>query len=215
VKIFVSHNWADKETARLLAKELVARGIDVWFDEWQIKPGDSITGGVESGISQCELFVLLWSDRAARSNWVETELRAALKRRIDDQNFRVIPVMLDETPLPTLVADYRGFSLLKSSDLEFIASEISGDDSALDTVQRLQRRLLELVVNEFPEDDSIRALLCPRCGSQNLYAEVCQDPIFNETIYYVKCNHCELTHGTKASISPPNPGLATDGWRRR
>jgi hypothetical protein len=199
VKIFISHNFGDKETARLLARELVARGLDVWFDEWQIKPGDSITGGIESGISQCDTFVALWSIRAAKSNWVETELRAALRRRVDDRTFRVIPLMLDDTRLPTLIADYRGFNLRKNSDLEHIATEIAGDNGALDTAQRLQRRLLELVVNEFPETDAIRALLCPRCGSPELAAEVCQDVVFGETIYYVKCRICGCTQGTKAS----------------
>ncbi|HEY0152954.1 MAG TPA: toll/interleukin-1 receptor domain-containing protein [Longimicrobium sp.] len=61
MKAFISHNAADKETARLLASRLVERGIDVWFDEWQLRPGDSITGGIETGIGECDTFVTLWS----------------------------------------------------------------------------------------------------------------------------------------------------------
>lgn len=193
----------------MLAVELVERGLDVWFDEWRIRPGDSITGGIEDGVSQSDAFVLIWSHRAASSNWVGTELRAALRRRVDHKGFRVIPLMLDETPLPSLVADYRGFTLDKLSDLENIAREISGDESVVDLAQRLQARLLELAANEFPEEDPIRALVCPRCASKNLNATVRHDPVFDEKIYYVLCNDCEWGHAAKAR-RPPLRGSQAD-----
>jgi hypothetical protein len=46
VRIFISHNVRDKETARLLATLFTDRGIGVWFDKWEIKAGESITGGI-------------------------------------------------------------------------------------------------------------------------------------------------------------------------
>lgn len=30
---------------------LVEQGVDVWFDEWELRPGDSIVGGIEEGLS--------------------------------------------------------------------------------------------------------------------------------------------------------------------
>lgn len=216
MRIFISHNSGDKETARLLAIKLVECGLDVWFDEWRIRPGDSITGGMEDGISQSEVFVLLWSYRAAASNWVGTELRAALRRQVDHKDFRVIPLMLDQTPLPTLIADYRGFALDKLSDLERIAKEITGEETVVDLAQRLQKRLLELAANEFPEENPIRALVCPRCASKNLAATVQHDPYSYEKIYYVLCNECEWGHAATARVtSAPNKRSAGDGARRR
>lgn len=199
MKIFISHNYENKETARLLAVELVERGFDVWFDEWQLKPGDSITGGIETGISECDTFVLIWSTQAQQSNWVDTELRAALRRRVDDTKLRVIPVMLDDTALPALVADYRGFHLRSLAELKSIANHIAGDDSLIDMAQRLQRRLLELAVNEFPEEDPIKALICPKCASKKLVAYNRYDEVFDETIYYVMCDDCNWGHAKKAS----------------
>jgi hypothetical protein len=107
-----------RRRARLLVIELVEVGIDVWFDQWEIKPGDSILRGIETGLSGSNTFALLWSEKAAASRWVGTELKAALKRRIEDPRFRLIPVMIDEVPLPLLVADFRGFGLQRLSDPE-------------------------------------------------------------------------------------------------
>ena len=41
MRIFISHNKADLITARAIALLLVEQGLDVWFDEWEIRPGDS------------------------------------------------------------------------------------------------------------------------------------------------------------------------------
>src|SRR5690606_3521586 len=104
-QVFISHNKADKDFARSLALALTDEGIGVWFDEWDLKPGDSITGGIDSGLSAADMVVLVWSKHAAKSRWVKAELQASIYRRITDGTIRVVPVRLDETPLPPLVAD--------------------------------------------------------------------------------------------------------------
>jgi hypothetical protein len=194
MKAFISHNAADKETARLLASRLVERGVDVWFDEWQLRPGDSITGGIETGIGECAAFVILWSSSAKASRWVGTELRAALRRRVDDEALRVIPILIDDTPLPTLVADYRGFQLRTLSDLTSIAREIAGDSDEADSARRLQKRLLELALCEFPADDPITAGFCPRCASTQLAARIIDDSTFDDHYYQITCGVCDMVY---------------------
>ena len=176
------------------------RGIDVWFDKWEIKAGESITGGIGKGIEECDVFVLLWSAAAKGSGWVETEMRAAIRKRVDDHAFRMVPVMLDGTALPPLLADYRGFTLRNISDLENIVREICPDESQIDMVARIQARLLELVANQFPEGDEVRSLLCPVCGSRNLSAQIKHEPRFDERLYLVRCADCGWQHQAKGDI---------------
>lgn len=197
MSVFISHNAAELETARLLAVKLVERGVSVWFDEWRLRPGDSITGGIETGIAQCDTFVILWSASAQQSRWVGTELRAALRRRVEDASLRVIPIMADDTPLPVLVADYKGFVLKTLEDLEYIANEIAGHSDVADVAHRLQRRLLELAVGECPEDDAVRARFCPRCASDRLSARIVQDPDFDDQYYEITCDGCHWVHRAK------------------
>jgi hypothetical protein len=190
VKIFVSHNAKDKDTARLLATMFTDRGISVWFDQWEIKPGESITGGIEKGLQECDVFLLMWSAAAKASKWVDTELRAAIRKRVDDTAVRLIPILIDDTPLPLLVADYRGLRLEKADDLEGIVREICPDEAEIDVIVRLQQRFLELVANQYPETDEVRSLFCPVCGSRNLSAFVKHEPMFDERLYAVRCADC-------------------------
>jgi DNA-directed RNA polymerase subunit RPC12/RpoP len=101
--IFVSYNSADRDTARAVAVQLQLAGADAWIDEWKIQAGDSIPGSIDEALSRFDTFVVLWSAHAARSKWVRTELEAALVRAIDEPSLRVVPVVLDDTPLPTLL----------------------------------------------------------------------------------------------------------------
>ncbi len=109
MRVFLSHNSKDKAFARALARRLRAHGADVWFDEWEIAPGQSILERLESGLETSDAFTVLWSQNARQSPWVGAELRAYLRRRIDNATLRVIPIQLDDSPLPVLLRDYCGF----------------------------------------------------------------------------------------------------------
>src|SRR4051794_40003283 len=100
MRAFISHNKSDKDFARAIAEHLVRLGSDVWFDEWQLQPGDSLVAGIEEGLSNADVFILVWSEAASQSNWVGTELRATLRRRVDDSGLRIVPVLLDDISLP-------------------------------------------------------------------------------------------------------------------
>ena len=48
--VFVSHSAKDKAVVCPLAERLRADGLKLWFDEWEIKPGDSIPAKIEEGL---------------------------------------------------------------------------------------------------------------------------------------------------------------------
>ena len=45
--VFLSHSQKDKAVARDVAERLKEDGLRVWFDEWEIKPGDNIPAKIE------------------------------------------------------------------------------------------------------------------------------------------------------------------------
>ncbi len=198
---FISHNKADKATGRLLAKALVETGASVWFDEWNLRPGDSIIGGIENGLTNCDVFVLIWSLAAQRSNWVGAELRAVLSRRIGDNSLRIVPVLVDGTPLPIMVAEYKGFDLATIPDLQRIAAEITGIPDNRNLAQLLQRRLHELAEAEIAPDNPIRILVCPECASKNLSVERSYDGYSDHDVYFVLCPDCSWGTARKAKIT--------------
>ena len=48
--VFLSHSAKDNALVRPLAERLRADGLKVWFDEWVLKPGNSIPAKIEDGL---------------------------------------------------------------------------------------------------------------------------------------------------------------------
>jgi hypothetical protein len=52
--VLLSHSAKDKAVVRPLAERLRADGLRVWFDEWELKPGDSIPAKIEEGLEHSQ-----------------------------------------------------------------------------------------------------------------------------------------------------------------
>jgi hypothetical protein len=195
VKAFISHNKADKISSRLLAIALVEQGIGVWFDEWEIRPGDSIIGGLDSGLADSDVFMLVWSAHASGSNWVGTEIRAYLNRRVSDNSLRIIPILLDVTPLPVLVAEYRGFVFSETTP-EQIAMEVAGPKADQEIARLLQNRLLDLTWGRTADSDPLPYLVCPSCGSTELRRYKANDARV-DSYYCIECEACKWRDETE------------------
>ena len=69
--VFLSHSSRDKEVVRELAERLKRDGLRVWFDQWEIKPGDSIPSKIEEGLEHSRVLVLCMSANAFGSDWAQ------------------------------------------------------------------------------------------------------------------------------------------------
>jgi len=195
VKVFLSHNRADKPTARRLGADLVLAGADVWFDEWEIRAGDSIPGKLNEGLTEFDVFLLLWSENAARSDWVRGELESAIARAMHDHSTRIIPMVLDDTPVPALVAPLRH---LKVED---------GIDAATDAIlgfegERQRRMAMQLAI----EEGSLEivtfhgygpAVGCPACGADvgSIGGWSSTDDERGDTYAGAECHECGWNDG--------------------
>ena len=59
--VFLSHSAKDKAVVRPLAERLRKDGVKGWFDEWVLKPGDSIPAKIEDGLDRSRVLVLCMS----------------------------------------------------------------------------------------------------------------------------------------------------------
>ena len=77
--VFLSHSAKDKPVVRDVAERLKKDGLRVWFDEWEIRPGDSIertqskTAKIEEGLERSRVLVLCRSANAFGSDWAQWE----------------------------------------------------------------------------------------------------------------------------------------------
>jgi hypothetical protein len=71
--VFLSHSAEDKVVVRPLTERLRKDGVKVWFDEWVLKPGDSIPSRIEEGLERSRVLVLCMSANAFGSDWSKLE----------------------------------------------------------------------------------------------------------------------------------------------
>ncbi len=71
--VFLSYSSHDKDVVRDIANRLKSDGLKVWFDAWEIKPGDSIPAKVEAGLEHSRVLVLCMSAHAFGSDWAGLE----------------------------------------------------------------------------------------------------------------------------------------------
>jgi hypothetical protein len=76
--VFISYSLKDRAWARNLFKALQERGISVWYDENEVRPGDSLLDRIHEGLNKSHGVIFLISAGASKSNWAAAELGAAL-----------------------------------------------------------------------------------------------------------------------------------------
>jgi len=97
--VFLSHSSKDKPVVHAVAERLRADGLRIWFDEWEIRPGDSIPAKVEDGLEQSRVLVLCMSTSAFGSDWAKLESYTFRFRDPLNKERRFIPLRLDDAPI--------------------------------------------------------------------------------------------------------------------
>jgi hypothetical protein len=104
--VFLSHSAKDKAVVRPLAERLRKDGLKVWFDEWVLKPGDSIPAKIEEGLEHSRVLVLCMSANTFGSDWAQLETVTFRFRDPLNQERRFIPLRLDDAPIKGSLAQF-------------------------------------------------------------------------------------------------------------
>ena len=96
LKIFLSHNSADKPAVEDLALRLREEpDLKPWFDKWDLVAGKAWQDELERVIADCDVCCVFIGPNGFGA-WHHEEMRALNSRRVSDRQglFRVIPVLL-------------------------------------------------------------------------------------------------------------------------
>jgi hypothetical protein len=94
--VFLCHNSADKPAVRAVARQLRARGILPWLDEWELPPGQPWQPLLERQIERIRS-AAVFVGRAGVGPWQEQELYGFLREFVA-RKAPVIPVLLPDAP---------------------------------------------------------------------------------------------------------------------
>lgn len=105
-KVFVSYSYEDKEFVKWLIHNLSDLNIDIWYDNNELRLGDSIKSKIIEGIQSSSTFIVVLSNSSKSSSWVNYELNSALILSAMKKGVRIIPLRIDDSEVP---ADLSGF----------------------------------------------------------------------------------------------------------
>lgn len=128
--VFISYNHSNEniDSVRDIANKLNNMGLKTWFDQNEIKPGDSISQKINRAIDNSTYVIVIVSPKDKESNWATHELNLAVNK-----GKRIIPVMIDNaTPsdLPTIIADRLAVDISSNIDnLKSVYNSIESEKS--------------------------------------------------------------------------------------
>lgn len=101
---FISYSSKDEALARRLHAALQDRGVRCWFAPEDMKIGDKIRSRIDEAIHLQDKLLLILSEHALASDWVEIEVEAALEKEQRQGREVLFPVMLDDSVMQTTQA---------------------------------------------------------------------------------------------------------------
>lgn len=106
IKGFLSHSSKDKPLVEKIAERLGKN--HVFFDKWDLDAGDIIPAKLAEGIvdSESKWFILIASEHSMQSRWVRWELNIAIIKQIQDENYRIVVVKIDDCTLHPELTPY-------------------------------------------------------------------------------------------------------------
>jgi len=82
--VFISHSSADKdEFVRPLASELQNLGLKVWYDEFELKVGDSLRRSIDQGLINSRYGIVVLSSSFFKRDWTNYELDGFVNKEMN------------------------------------------------------------------------------------------------------------------------------------
>lgn len=158
--VFLSYAQEDGELAAKIANDLKQAGLEVWFDQFELRPGDLIIDQIGIASRNARNFVAIVSKHSAKSNWFSSELATAIAASDADRRRRIIPILIDrDATLPpflrqrkfTPMYDVETYRDSLSELIDVLSPRENGDDaresfSAQDDVEPLVHVARELAM---------------------------------------------------------------------
>src|SRR5918993_2534097 len=90
---FISHASEDKqELARPLAEQLISYDLKVWYDEFTLNIGDSLSESIDYGLSKSHYGIVILSKKFFEKGWPRQELAALITKQVNANKRIILPV---------------------------------------------------------------------------------------------------------------------------
>ena len=101
---FISYSHQNEDFAKRLNADLQREGVRCWFADEDLKIGDHYHQRIDEAIRLYDKLILVLSDTAMRSAWVEREVLAAREKEERERREVLFPIRLDDAVMETTQA---------------------------------------------------------------------------------------------------------------
>jgi uncharacterized protein YjbI with pentapeptide repeats len=98
---FISYSSKDNEFAERLHMDLQSKGVRCWFAPEHMKIGDKIRSRIDESIRLFDKVMIVLSQDSLHSEWVESEVEAALEKERRQKRAVLFPIRLDDSVMDT------------------------------------------------------------------------------------------------------------------
>lgn len=106
------HNWVER-----LKESLQLRGIRVWLDKDQIRPGDKFVRALENGLETSRAMALVVTPESLSSGWVDDEYSKAVSLSNQGQ-LQLIPILFRDAKIPGFLSNRQSVDFRDDSTFE-------------------------------------------------------------------------------------------------
>jgi cold shock CspA family protein len=132
--VFISHASEDKDAfVRDLATSLRNKGLAVWYDDFALRLGDSLSASISKGLASSSFGVVVISPHFIAKRWPQREL-AALIAREDYVDKVILPIWHGVTKADLL------------ANLPLLADKLAAN--SVDGVEAVAKKIIEVVSPE-------------------------------------------------------------------
>lgn len=90
--VFISHASEDKDdVVRPLAIALQSKGLSVWYDEFELKIGDSLRRKIDAGLAKSNFGIVVISRDFIKKGWTNYELDGLITRAVSGEQI-LLPI---------------------------------------------------------------------------------------------------------------------------
>jgi hypothetical protein len=98
---FISYSSKDQDFAERLHADLQNKGVRCWFAPHDLPIGAKIWDAIDEAIKLRDKLLLILSNHAISSDWVEDEVSKAFAEERDRKRLMLFPVRLDDAVMET------------------------------------------------------------------------------------------------------------------
>lgn len=175
--LFISHASEDKDDfVRPLSALLKQYGVDVWYDEFELRIGRSISRSIDKGISNSNFGLLILSNSFFSKNWTEYELKSLNSYEVENGDV-LLPIWKDIE-----FKDVREFSPYLADKFALTTEKLTIEEIALKVIEVVNPDLFSQIHQKLAAEEALKSTKIEIKKASDLKPGPIRHPKLNENL---------------------------------